>query len=144
MFTRYARDAKDMRGHCSMCNKNCRQEDASHRRCRNCLEIMCDECHDNMDQTPEIRQEVLQKRVKSTPEHWCFTKKPFLSIETSSSDDCFCRVRFVDWKKLEDWLGNNFGFWAYDRREFLITQEERVNNAVAAEREPQSDEVDWG
>ena len=127
-----------------MCNANCRQADSSYRRCRNCLEIMCNDCHDNMDNTPEVRQDVLKKRVGTTPEHWCFTQKPFMSIATSSSDDMFCRARCVDWTKLEDRLGNNFSFWAYDEEIFLLSQDDRINEAIAEEAQPDDNGIDWG
>ena len=51
-------------------------------------------------------------------------------------------MRIVDWKKIHEFFGNLNGFWAYDMREFCQTQEERVQFAIAAERNPQSDDVD--
>ena len=127
-----------------MCDTNCRQADSSYRRCRNCSEIMCDDCHDNMDNTPEVRQDVLKKHVGSTPEHWCFTKKPFMSIATSSSQEEFKRARCVDWLKVDERLGNNFSSWAYDKECFILTQEDRVKEAIAEENAKNAEEIDTG
>ena len=147
MFTHY-KSINENRGHCGMCDVNCRQTDASYRRCRNCWEIMCNNCHDNMDNTTEVRQEVLQKRNRDMAEHWSFTKKPFMSIADSSNQEEFKRARDVDWMKVEELIGSSTPTYPFDKGCFVLTQEDRIKKAFAEEAAKDGDkevegEPDW-
>ena len=126
-----------------MCNRNCREQDPSYRHCRNCLEIMCNDCHDNMDQTPEARKFKLRERHDLRKNHWCWSGEPFRSVEEASSDEDFNRMRIVDWEKINEVFGNGVSFYAYEKREFRITQSERVRFAADAERIMNPEETDW-
>ena len=52
-------------------------------------------------------------------------------------------MRIVDWEKIHEVFGNGVSFYAYEKREFQITQSERVRFAADAERVMNPEEVEW-
>ena len=100
-----------------------------------------------MDSKTDARKQVLRDRHDVTRNHWCWSGVEWLSAEEASDDPHFYRSRIVDWEKLIEVFGNDTAFWAYSRREFQITQEERIQYKINAERalnyEAPENEADW-
>ena len=107
-----------------MCGKECKQKDKGYHHCPKCGEIMCMDCHLNIDYKTDERRAVLKERVKdlvsvaNAPLHWALDdSEEWISIAQLRQKETFSREEDVTFVKIKDQFGRGSSqnaVWAFD------------------------------